>query len=378
MRVLHLISSCGLYGSGRVVIELSRSAKLFFDCHPFVGLIESSHNPHTEVYEEALANDLSAMIFPCHGRFDLRLAFRIREFLVQNKIDILHCHDYKSNFYGLLAAGRIVPKVATNHNWLTSSVKSKIYCLIDGLLIRFFDRIIAVSDEIKDKVRRYGIGCGKIAVVYNGIDAGRFSHEYDPADVRSELGISEGHKIIGIVGSLTPEKGHSFLLSAAAAVLKEYKNIKFLIIGDGPLRRNLEDQARMFGIQESIVFAGYRSDIPRVVSQIDIFVLCSLKEGLPMALLEAMAARKPVIASNVGAVPNVLKNMETGVLIEPGDPDSLKEAIISLLGDERGARNLALNGFERVRTHFSSLSMSGKYIKLYSELLSSRVNRGVS
>jgi len=367
MRILHLISSSGLFGAERVVLELSKGLKRNYNCQPVVGVIRNSQSPHIEIAEEAAACCLDSVIFPCRGRFDPKLSSLIGNFVEQNKIDIVHCHGYKSNIYGLLASRNRVPSVTTNHNWLTSGLSLKLYCFLDSCWIRYFNRIVAVSEKIKKEMLKFGLPEKKIRVIDNGIDLERFAREIPTGRIKEEFGLSGNLKIVGTVGSLTTEKGYIHLLKAAKSVLDVGIGVSFLIVGEGPLRNRLEEEAGKLGIRSNIVFAGYRSDIPEMLSTMDIFILSSIKEGLPMVLLEAMAAKKPVIATAVGAVPEVIRDHRDGLLVQPGDIEGLKRAIMELARDPEKADRLAANGYERVK-NFSSGNMAGKYFAIYKEL----------
>ena len=157
MRILHLISSVGLFGAERVAVELCKSLKKTYHCEPILGVIRNAYNPHEEILEEAKENSIPHAVFSCRSQLDLKLVFSMREFIRKNRVDIVHCHGYKSNFYGLLASSGQVPSVTTNHNWLTAHWRLKIYCILDSLWIRFFDRIVAVSNEIKEDMLKYKI-----------------------------------------------------------------------------------------------------------------------------------------------------------------------------------------------------------------------------
>jgi glycosyltransferase involved in cell wall biosynthesis len=369
MRILHLISSNGLFGAERVVIELSNSLRLISNCYPTVGVIKNLKNPHTEIAEEAKSNDLPTIIFPCKGKFDVKTIFEIRNFLRRHKIDIIHCHGYKSNFYGLLASKNTLPTLTTNHNWLTTHWKLKIYCFLDGMWIRHFDRIVAVSEEIKREMAKYNVPEEKIVVIDNGIDVGRFNREIPIENIRRGFGLDKNIKVVGTIGSLKFEKGHIFLLRAAKEVLNFNKEIKFLIIGDGALRKDLENEAKNLRIERNVIFAGHRNDIPEMLSIMDIFVLPSVKEGLPMVILEAMASKKPVIAARVGGIPKVINNEEDGILVEPEDVMALKHSILDLMNSDNKMLRLAYEGYEKVKRIFSSDAMCRKYYDLYRELM---------
>lgn len=370
MHILHLISSSGLLGAERVVIELSKGLQVMHNCHPVIGAIKNIYNPHTEIVDEAIGNNINSVVFPCKSQFDIKLIFSIKEFIKNNRIDIVHCHGYKSNLYGLLASQKKIPSVTTNHNWLKSHWKLKVYCFLDNLWIRYFDRIVAVSEEIRDEMIRYKIPEKKIRIIDNGIDVNRFDKTIPDEKLKRELGLNGNCAVIGTIGSLKYEKGHEYLLKAAKEVLESHAAIKFLIVGGGPLRNSLEDEAKNLGIAGNVIFTGYRKDVAELLSVMDIFVLPSVKEGLPMVLLEAMAAKKPIIATRVGAVSKVIRDNETGILVEPGDVSALQRAIGNLLNDTMKTQGLALKGYGRVKKDFSSENMCREYLTLYKELLS--------
>jgi len=372
VKILHLISSRGLYGAERVALDLCKSLK-GYGCESIIGVIRNSHNPHLEVADEARKNSIDTVIFPCKGQLDVKLIFRIRKYASKNQISLIHCHGYKSNFYGLLASKRGIPIVTTNHNWLTSHWKLRAYRRFDSLLIRYFTRIIAVSNGIKKEMLTYGVPKEKIRVIDNGIDIARFGDTISPEAVKEEFGLKKEQTIIGTIGNLGAEKGHVYLLRAAKDIVKNFESVKFVFVGDGPLRAYLKNEATQLGIGDSVIFTGFRTDIPNLLSIMDIFVLPSVKEGLPMVLLEAMAAKKAVVATSVGAIPKVVNN-ENGILVEPRDAAGLEKAIVSLLTNEEKRRKYASAGYETARIQFSSVRMGSEYFDLYSELLGDRLS----
>jgi glycosyltransferase involved in cell wall biosynthesis len=200
----------------------------------------------------------------------------------------------------------------------------------------------------------------------------RFSREIQVETIKKELGLLENSKVVGTIGRLGDEKGQIYLLRAAQGIAEREKSVRFLIVGDGPLREYLKEEAAKLGIADSVTFTGYRQDIPELLSVMDLFVLPSIKEALPMVLLEALAARKAVIATRVGAIPKVVNN-ENGILVEPGDAAGLQDAILSLLANEEKRQGYASAGYDTVKTCFSSERMSSEYIDLYNELLGDRL-----
>lgn len=371
MKILQLISSRGLFGAERVTLDLCKGLERN-GYKSIIGVIRNSHNPHVEVADEARKNAIAAVIFPCEGQLDVKLIFRIRKYVSENQINLMHCHGYKSNFYGLFASPKNIPIVATNHNWLASHWRLRAYRRFDSLLLRYFTRIIAVSDGVRKEMLRYGVPKEKIRVIDNGIDLTRFGDAISPKAIREEFGIKKGVTVIGTVGNLGAEKGHVYLLQAAKGIVNNVESVKFFFVGDGPLRAYLENEASKLGIGDNVIFTGFRTDIPNLLSTMDIFVLPSVIEGLPMVLLEAMAAQKAVVATNVGAISKVVNN-GNGILVEPRDVAGLQNAILSLLTSEEKRQKYASAGHDTVRTHFSSERMSSEYIDLYKELFGGRL-----
>jgi len=366
LKILHLISSRGLYGAERVAIELCKKMRQY-NCESIIGALQNTHNPHVEIADEARKNSIRSVIFSCKGKLDFKVIFSIKSFVKNNDIDIIHCHGYKSNFYGVLAGRKGTPIVTTNHNWLISHWRLRMYRQLDSILMRYFDRIIAVSDGIKTEMQKYAVPEGKIRVIDNGIDMARFHGISSAASVKKELGLGEDITIVGTIGNLGQEKGQKYLLQAARGINQNYKNVKILLVGDGPLQADLMQQAVQLGLSDSIIFTGYRTDIPRLLSIMDIFVLPSLIEGLPMVLLEAMASKKPIIATNVGAIPKVINN-DNGILVEPKDVAGLQHAIENLLQNSAMRHKYATAGYETVKANFSSDRMCSKYYELYKEV----------
>lgn len=285
MKILHLISSRGFFGAENMVIELSRSLLKRGDCKPIVGVIQNAYNPHTEIVEVARDNNIETIAFPCRSQFDYHLISKIHAYIAEKHIDLLHSHGYKSNFYGLAGSRKRIPAVTTNHNWLTSHWRLKIYCMLDSIWIRYFDRVVAVSNDVKRDMMKYMVPEYKIEIIDNGIDVERFAQEHSTRYLKNEFGLNDEMTVLGIIGNLGYEKGHEYLFQAVSTLRTRGKRIKILVIGDGYLRGHLEKRAAALGIREDVVFTGYRKDIPELLSMLDIFVLSSVREGLPMVVL---------------------------------------------------------------------------------------------
>jgi len=369
MKILHLISSSGLLGAERVLLEIAEYSKRT-GLEVGIGVFQNSQNPNLELAEVARRQGLNVQVFPCNGRFDKKTIRMIKDHMDNSGVQILHSHNYKSNFYAWRAlSNNNIRWVVTKHG-RRFGPKLLIYNFLDGFIVRHADRVIAVSKEIARKARLAGIDSKKICLIENGINLDRFLKNTASNSIKESLRIKKDALVVGTVGALTEEKGHLYLLKAIPKVVQKFPEVIFLFAGDGRERPNLEKTASYLGIKDSVIFAGMRKDVPQILPILDVFVLPSLNEGLPMALLEAQAAKVPVVATCVGAIPDVVEDRVTGMLILPKDPQAIAEAIIMILSDKKFASGIAQKGFERVRDNFSAEKMASKYLSVYKELLS--------
>lgn len=368
MKVLQLISSNGFFGAERVMMELSNqltSSKYL----PFLGIISKASNSYLEIESEAKKKHLKIEIFQCKGKLDLKTISQIRRFIKHNRIDIIHTHGYKSNVYSLIATFNLnVKRIVTCHNWLGNEKKMRIYKNLDKFFLRGFGKVITVSDELMAEILQGGISKDKVMVINNGVDIEKFQATGHRPQVKKSLGLREDDRVIGTIGRLTLEKGHIYLLKAFAKVILEFPNIKLLIVGDGPLKEALQATSCRLQLKDKVIFAGMRDDIPEILSIMDVFVLPSLTEGMPMALLEAMAARRAIIASKVGAIIKIIEHGVTGLIIEPADVSSMRDFIALLLQDTEKAKFLSEKAYEKVKSEFSARKMAEQYIQAYSSL----------
>lgn len=303
-------------------------------------------------------------------RFDWSIVKDICRLIKEHNIKVVRTHQYHANLYGRLAAHKAeVPcVVASIHNTYTRDKKFH-RRLINRFLARFTDRIIAVSGKVRDDILMYDhISPDKVEVIHNGVDIDIFSNQ-DGKVKRSEFGIPEDTVVIGNVGRLAEAKGQRYLLEALAVLKDKFPMIRLLIAGDGPLMKELKGYAETLGIKQNVLFLGMRRDIPALLSVMDIFVLPSLWEGLPNALLEAMAGSRPIIAADIPAFREIIDSKDVGILIPPGDSAALAEAL-SLLLEERSLREtMGRNAKQRCLSLFDIKAVVGAYTGLFEAIL---------
>jgi len=369
VRVLQLISSGGYYGAENMLLNLARSQKSM-GCDPRLLLFYNVHQPNVELYERARSRGLSVSMLRCEGRADLRAIKEIREYIRNEEIDLIHTHGYKADLYGYLAARtESKPILATCHNWVGGTAALGIYNRLDRMALRNFDGVAAVSEAVARQLQEAGIAEHKIHTIANGIDIERFNGA-EPAWFGASPSTPE--KTIGIVARLDLQKGFESLLEAMAALRPAHPDVRLVIVGEGPDREIIEAMAARLELTSQIVFAGQRGDMANVYAGFDIFVLPSLNEGLPMTVLEAMAASRPVIASSVGAIPTVVRNGETGLLVPPRNVSALKAALEHLLNDATLRSRLAGSGHDWVSRHFTSDAMAANYLRMYESVIAQK------
>jgi glycosyltransferase involved in cell wall biosynthesis len=219
---------------------------------------------------------------------------------------------------------------------------------------RMLDRVIAVSESARAfLIRSKGYPAEKISVVPNGRDLSVFRPGGARSRVRKELGLGDAVPLVGVVGRLEPQKGHAVLLEAWPSVLRDLPDARLLVVGDGRLRERLDQRARDLRVADSVIFTGFRADVPRLLDAVDVVTLPSLSEGMPLAAIEASAMARPVVATAVDGTPEVIRDGRTGRLVPPGDPAALARALLALLRDPEAARRMGRAGRDYVLDRFT-------------------------
>ena len=346
MRVLHLISSSGVYGAEKMVVGLCEALPRF-GVHPTLEVFDNAHSRNVEVADYALTNGVPVKLLACGGRLDTAAVRRLRRDIRDLNIDLLHTHGYKANLYGFFATRGGVPMVATNHRFDTGPQNR-----FDKPVLQRADAVFAVSDEARDSLRSaYGIA--DAMTIPNGVDPTAFEGAAPTIDLP--------HPLVGMVARLAPEKAPGDFLALAAAV----PQANFALVGEGPLRDELEQQAGT-----NVHFLGFRDDMAGVYASLDVLVQPSYREGMPMTILEAMAAGTPVVASRVGAAEDVIEDGRTGMLYDAGDVPALIAAVRLALSDE--GRDAGKAAKDAVAAQFTVDEMARRYAEQYRRVLGGR------
>jgi glycosyltransferase involved in cell wall biosynthesis len=253
-------------------------------------------------------------------------------------VDLIHSHGYRADLIALAVSWFLrVPAVSTCHGFTSIDRRLALYSRLNVLLLRRFAQVIAVSARMRDDLLGEGLHPDKVALVTNAVETvGDSTMQSERHATRARLGIVDQEFVLGSVGRLSEEKGVHHLLDALALRAPDHP-WRLVIIGDGPRRDELEEMVRRAGLSERVIFAGFQSDVSPWYAAMDVFVLPSLTEGTPMALLEAMARRIPVVASAVGGVPAIISSGVNGLLVPPADTRALSDAI-RMMADSGGLR----------------------------------------
>jgi len=312
--------------------------------------------------------------------YDLLSLFSFYSYLIKEKPTIVHTHTSKAGLLGRLAAklAGIPIVVHTPHGHVFfgyfGPFKTRIFILLERLASRITDKIVALTNREKDDYILFKIANEDIFVVINsGVELDKFK-ELPPNEkqyLKRELGIPDNSLIIGTAGRLVPIKGPNFLIEAAKYIHSKYHDAFFVFTGDGPLKQDLEKKARELGMEKNILFLGWRDDVAKIISIYDIFCLPSLNEGMGRVLVEAMALGKPIVASDIGGIPDLIVHGKNGFLVPPKNPVQLAKYIQILLEDEKKREKMGQAGKE-MALNFSKEIMVERISDLYKGLMTQK------
>jgi glycosyltransferase involved in cell wall biosynthesis len=367
MKVVHLMASPFLGGPERQALGLARHlpASTRTTCLSF-----AEGGRARPLLDEARRQGCEAIELRENAPHFFRAANEVADHLKRTGADLLLCSGYKPDIIGCLAARQAgVPAVAIAHGWTAATLKVRLNEALDRRVLRRMACTVCVSEAMAVKVRRAGVPPERVAVICNAIDAEPFDRP-DPAyrEELSGLFAERPAYIVGAAGRLSPEKGFDQFIEAAARVARQKPDVGFVLFGDGPLRKALTRRVAERGLERRFVLGGFRPDIHRVLPHFDVAILSSHTEGLPVVVLEALAAGVPVVATAVGGTPEVIDEGVQGFLVPPGDPGALADRILRLLGSDSLRRQMGERGRQRVREKFSFAEMASRYQWLFDRL----------
>jgi sugar transferase (PEP-CTERM/EpsH1 system associated) len=362
MRIVYMVHTLGMSGLENVVISLTNGlAPSLFEC-TIVSLQEPLQNKaHTE--------RVKVVSLDKKGGNDPRLIYRLYRFLRQERPHIVQTHNWGTLLEGTLAA-KLADVPIVIHAERGTIERRRRNLFIQRCLLRTVHRVLSVSETHRRRLAdSTGFPYEKIKPIPNGVDVSLFSPR--PAEkqrLRLDLGLESTPIYIGTVANLRPVKNHAFLLRVGSRICRTHEDVRFVFAGDGPLKSQLVTLAEDLGIRAKVRFLGTQADIPKVLNALDIFVLPSLSEGMPNAVLEAMACSLPVVATRVGGIPELIEDGNTGILVSSNDERQLETILEDLLRYDTKRRALGEKGRQRVLECFRLDKMVNEYQDLYHSL----------
>lgn len=303
---------------------------------------------------------------------DIGLLGRIRRLIREEDIHLVHAHQYTAFFYASLAAlsGGFRTIIFTEHGRIYPDYVRPKRVIVNKLVVPLIPQVIAVSRSVQESLMIYEkIPKKKIDIIVNAVQPERFQIRGTGKEIRKEFGIPQKETVIAIIARLCDYKNHENLIRALAIAHKKNPRITLLIIGDGPLRKELEALSEQLDLKKKVIFTGVRQDVPQILNAVDIAALCSYYEGTSITVLEAMAAGKPVIASRIMGNCDVVEDQKTGLLVSPDDLEEIAEAITQLADSPTLRKEMGLAGYQKCLKYYTVEKMVDKYESLYSRIL---------
>ncbi len=366
-RILHLRVAAGTGGgpektilnSPKFIRQHGYDAQVAYLCPPDDPLGDS-------LKRRAQEFDCPLTVIPDRGLKDWRVFWEVLKLCRQEKIDVLQTHDYKSNFIGLLVRRFHRCRLATMlHGWTDMSGRMPLYKRIDQWCLPWYEALICVSEDLVEDCRKLKIPENKIHLVHNAIDTETFKRQLTTEQAKKSLGLSAERFLIGSVGRLSKEKCFSELIDTVVELQEEGKPIDLWIAGDGVERERLQRKIDELGCGAHVRLMGQIKDPSLLYQAMDLFVLNSIREGLPNVVLEAMAFETPIIATRIAGIPALIKQGVTGQVIEPSDKRSLRAAIENAVRDKATQANYVKNARKLVETEFSFNLRMQKIVAIY-------------
>ncbi|MCX7885310.1 MAG: glycosyltransferase family 4 protein [Caloramator sp.] len=368
MVVLHIISGGEIGGSKNHLLSIVKNMNKSKIKNIVVCFIKGS------LYEEAVKIGIDIRLIEQKKRFDMRILKDIEKICCDEKIDIINCHGGRANFIGYFLMKKYSAKyVTTIHSdykddYRGSFYKTLIYSNVNKFVLKAFDYYITVSDEFKEMLIQRNFNKEKIFVVYNGIDFNKSIPKLNRDDIIEKYDIPKSNHYVTMVARLHPVKGHKVFLKACSIVLKSFKDVFFILVGDGSIKEELIQYAKKLEIFDKVIFVGFQKP-DEFLYLSDFTVLTSYTESFPLSILESAFYKKTVISTDVGGISKLIEDGINGYLIKSGDYETLSIKILSLLNDKNKAYNFGEQIYYKAKTNFSIEKLCDKYEEIYLSII---------
>jgi glycosyltransferase involved in cell wall biosynthesis len=322
--------------------------------------------PGSPLHKKSLEVDLPAIPLKMRSETDALAILRLANRMKRHKCRLVHCHDAHSVAVGSAAASLAKVPIRVISRNVDFPIRKNFLSQLK--YTKNIDVIIAVSKGIKKVLVDGGIDPALVKVIPDGIDYTPFEEATSSQYLRRELSFGPDDFLVGIVAHLADHKGHKYLIKATEILKERAPHIRVIIVGEGPLRMELDKLVKQTHVEDIVFFLGFREDVPQILASLDLFVLSSHLEGMGSSIMDAMASRLPVVATKTGGIPEVVVNNETGLLVPPKSPTALAKAILKLYEDRELGKRLGQKGYDVVHQKFSAEAMAGKVIQEYERI----------
>ena len=364
-KVLLVIDNLEFGGGERVFLQLAAGLRDRFEI-----FVAATHGGEFEGRLREL--DIQFFSVNMERHLSWKPIAQIRHIIRQNQIDLVHSQGARADFFARIAAKmadspHILCTVAMPvEGFDVGPLKKRIYRLLDKFSGRYVERYIVVSDSLRTILTDgRGIPLQRVVKIYNGVELNQYDPDLKEGRLRDQLGIPQSVKLVGAMGRMVWQKGFEFFIKAIPDIISYAPENSFLLIGEGPLRSELENLSQQLNVSDKIIFTGFRSDIPQILSAIDILVVPSLLEGFPMITLEGMAMAKPIVATRINGIEEQISDGEEGLLVPPQSTKTLSAAVLELIQNNELASRLGTAARRKVETYFSVERMVGETEKVY-------------
>jgi len=354
-KVLLLTHACTVGGAEMHLLSLARHLNKDKYDITLAYFIERPPDDARSLKEDFIKCGINVVDLQGAKRFDLISLLKAVKLMKEKKFDIVHTHLIRADIAGCIAVTGGMPQVFLSTVHCTEEfMKNPFFAAIEWLIARRAKQIIVISDAVgKYLEETSGVDCQKIKRIYYGLDD--VNEPVPDISIRQCYSIDSNAPIIGMIARYAPQKGHKYLLDAMSEVLKTFPDSILFLAGhdEKGIKQYLEKYAKELGIENNVIFSGFRSDVINTIKQFDLFVLSSLWEGFGLVLLEAMSAGKPIVTTEAGPIPEIVKDGETGFLVPPRNPGKMAEKIIFLLKNKTIAQEMGEAGKKRLEKYFT-------------------------
>ena len=368
INVLQFICPSGFYGAEMWILGLTKYLNQErINCQ--LAITRESEGQNLELYNRFTSLGLNAHQLLMRGRFDPRVVRKLCQLIKENQIKIIHTHGYKSDILGIIAARLTgIKAVGTPHGFENApNRKLQLFIHLGCRALKHFDRVTPLSEELKSDMERIDIRANRLKLIMNGVDLAEVEEEKN--NPSTPIYPDGGEKKIGYVGQIAYRKNVGDLLNAFNMLYQEHKNVRLILIGDGPQRKELEERSRNLDSSGKIEFRGFRNDRLRYLKEMDLFSITSSLEGIPRCMMEAMVMEIPVAAYDIPGVNKLIIQEQTGLMAPFGQVEALKRCWERLLYDKEFSSRIARNGRKHVVENFSAKRMAEEYMNLYEEMV---------